>query len=140
MRDQARRTQARIINVLRGRGSTVDELAAALGLTRGAVRLHLANLGRDALVHVVGTRLDEAVPALCRYTRSGSNSRALLSAELHVLYERMAARKFDEFMRTVGPPSVAKLLAGRARPHGRVLARAEAASGLSAVLLVSRSS
>jgi predicted ArsR family transcriptional regulator len=127
-----RSTQARLIDVLRGRESTVDELAAALGVTRGAVRLHLANLERDALVHVVGTRPGATKPSRLYAVTAGLEqqlSRAyvpLLTAMLHVLSERMAARKFDEFMRTVGR----QLLTGRPRPHGSALARAEAASAL----------
>lgn len=133
LRGQAdRSTQARIIHVLRGREATVDEIAAALGVTRGAVRLHLANLQRDALVHVVGTRPGPTKPSrLYGITPSLEQqlSRAyvpLLTAILHVLSQRMSARKFDELMRTVGR----QLLAGRARPHGTALARAEAASAL----------
>ena len=133
LRGQAERsTQARIITLLRGRAATVDELAAALGVTRGAVRLHLANLQRDALVHVVGTRSGPTKPSrLYAVTPSLEQqlSRAyvpLLTAILHVLSERMSARRFDEFMRTVGR----QLLAGRARPHGSAIARAEAASAL----------
>ncbi len=133
MRGQAgRSTQARLITVLRGREATVDELAAALGVTRGAVRLHLANLERDALVHVVGTRPGATKPSRLYAVTAGLEqqlSRAyvpLLTAMLHVLSERMSARKFDEFMRTVGR----QLLTGRPRPHGSALARAEAASVL----------
>ena len=133
LREPAERTtQARIIAVLRAREATVDELAAALGVTRGAVRLHLANLQRDALVHVVGTRSGATKPSRLYAVTPGLEqqlSRAyvpLLTAILHVLSERMSARKFDEFMRTVGR----QLLTGRARPHGPALARAEAASAL----------
>jgi DeoR family transcriptional regulator, suf operon transcriptional repressor len=125
-------TQARIVHVLRGREATVDELAAALGVTRGAVRLHLANLQRDGLVHLVGTRPGPTKPSRLYGVTPGLEqqlSRAyvpLLTAILHVLSERMSARKFDEFMRTVGR----ELLTERARPRGSVLTRAEAASAL----------
>jgi len=132
-RERAQRsTPERIIDLLRGREATVDELAIALGVTRGAVRLHLANLQRDALVHVVGTRAGPTKPSRLYAVTPGLEqqlSRAyvpLLTAMLHVLSERMSARRFDELMRTVGR----QLLAGRARPHGSAVARAEAASAL----------
>jgi DeoR family transcriptional regulator, suf operon transcriptional repressor len=133
LREQAdRSTPERIIDLLRGREATVDELATALGVTRGAVRLHLANLQRDALVHVVGTRAGPTKPSRLYAVTPGLEqqlSRAyvpLLTAMLHVLSERMSAREFDELMRTVGR----QLLTGRARPHGSPLARADAASAL----------
>jgi predicted ArsR family transcriptional regulator len=125
-------TRARIIHLLRRREATVDDLAAALGVTRGAVRLHLANLERDALVQVVGTRPGATKPSRLYAVTAGLEqqlSRAyvpLLTAMLHVLSEQLSARKFDEFMRTVGR----QLLAGRARPRGPARARAEAASAL----------
>src|SRR5688500_6571139 len=133
LRGQAgRSTQARIVNVLRAREATVEELAVALGVTRGAVRLHLVNLQRDGLIHVVGTRPGTTKPSRLYAVTPGLEqqlSRAyvpLLTAMLHVLSERLSARKLDELMRTVGR----ELLAGRARPRGPALARAEAASAL----------
>jgi DeoR family transcriptional regulator, suf operon transcriptional repressor len=131
--DEAERsTQGRIISILRGREATVDDLATALGVTRGAIRLHLATLERDGLVHVVGTRAGPTKPSRLYAVTPGLEqqlSRAyvpLLTEILHVLSERMSTRKFDEFMRSVGR----RLLRGRARPHGSALARAQAASGL----------
>lgn len=49
-------TRGRIIKLVRGTASTVNELAAALGLTDNAVRAHLLSLERDGLVRQSGTQ------------------------------------------------------------------------------------
>src|ERR671925_187427 len=49
-------TRGRIISLLRRESRTVNDLAAALGLTDNAVRTHLDRLERDGLVHPSGTR------------------------------------------------------------------------------------
>jgi predicted ArsR family transcriptional regulator len=53
---QKQKTRARVIELLRGGRKTVDELAAALGLTDNAVRMHLAGLERAGLVRAEGVR------------------------------------------------------------------------------------
>jgi predicted ArsR family transcriptional regulator len=49
-------TRGKILNLLRTRESTVNELAEKLHLTDNAVRAHLANLERDRLVTQSGMR------------------------------------------------------------------------------------
>jgi predicted ArsR family transcriptional regulator len=49
-------TRGRIVALLRGTTSTVDELAKKLELTDNAVRAHLATLERDGLVQQHGVR------------------------------------------------------------------------------------
>src|SRR5919197_4867912 len=49
-------TRGRIVLLLRRGSRTVNELAAALGLTDNAVRTQLTALERDGLVHASGTR------------------------------------------------------------------------------------
>ncbi len=49
-------TRGRILALLRTGNRTVNELAAALGLTDNAVRAHLLSLERDRLVRQSGTR------------------------------------------------------------------------------------
>src|SRR5918911_1443665 len=49
-------TRGRTILMLRQGNRTVNDLAAALGLTDNAVRTHLDRLERDGLVHPSGTR------------------------------------------------------------------------------------
>ena len=47
-------TRGKILDLLRTREQTVNELAAALGLTDNAIRAHLASLERDGLAHQSG--------------------------------------------------------------------------------------
>src|SRR5436305_14812310 len=47
-------TRGKILDLLRTKEKTVNELAAALGLTDNAVRAHLLSLERDGLVHQSG--------------------------------------------------------------------------------------
>ena len=54
-------TRGRIVAILRRGRSSVDELAAALGLTDNAVRAHIATLERDGVVAVTGSRRDGTV-------------------------------------------------------------------------------
>src|ERR1051325_5897817 len=49
-------TRGKILDLLRAKDQTVNELAAALRLTDNAVRDHLLSLERDALVHRSGTQ------------------------------------------------------------------------------------
>ena len=49
-------TRGKILDLLRPKEQTVNELAAALGLTDNAVRVHLLSLERDGLVHHSGTQ------------------------------------------------------------------------------------
>src|SRR5215207_8128885 len=53
---QKLKTRARVIELLRHGRKTVDDLAAALGLTDNAVRMHLAGLEREGLVRAEGVR------------------------------------------------------------------------------------
>ena len=49
-------TRGRIVGLLRRGAKTVEELAAELGLTDNAVRLHLGTLERDGIVAAKGVR------------------------------------------------------------------------------------
>ena len=49
-------TRGRILDLLRARDQTVNDLAAALSLTDNAVRAHLLSLERDGLVRQSGVR------------------------------------------------------------------------------------
>lgn len=122
----------RIMVLLRRGGMTVDDLAAALGLSGNAVRPQLAVLERDGLVERAGVRRGASRPARV-YTLSHDAellfSRAyipILTELLHVLDSRLEPPEFDALMRQVG----GRLMAGRPRPAGDVRQRAEAASEL----------
>jgi predicted ArsR family transcriptional regulator len=54
-------TRGRIVAILRRGWRSVDELAAALGLTDNAVRAHIATLERDGVVASAGERRDGTV-------------------------------------------------------------------------------
>lgn len=49
-------TRGRILDLLRAKEQTVNDLAAALGLTDNAVRAHLLSLERDGLARQAGTQ------------------------------------------------------------------------------------
>ncbi len=49
-------TRGKILELLRPKDQTVNELAAALKLTDNAVRAHLLSLERDGLIHQSGTQ------------------------------------------------------------------------------------
>lgn len=101
-------TRGQIVALLRRASRTVNELAAALGLTGNAVRSHLSTLERDGLVTQVGVR---------RGTRKPNNAYDLtpeaeslfpkahapvLEQLLEVLDERLPAPERDAVLREVG--------------------------------------
>src|SRR3954465_10303420 len=49
-------TRGRVVSLLRRGPHTVEELAAALGLTDNAIRSHLATLERDGIIRQTGVR------------------------------------------------------------------------------------
>ena len=103
-------TRGRIVALLRRAGRSVDELAAALGLTGNAVRLHLEALEREGLVRTAGVRrgggagkpatLYEIAPA----AEPGFSNAYLpfLSALLDSLGDRLSTRELQAVMRDVG--------------------------------------
>src|SRR5437667_4582098 len=56
-------TRGRIVLLVRRSARTVDELAGLLGVTRNAVREHLATLERDGFLHRTGARRADGKPA-----------------------------------------------------------------------------
>ena len=128
-RDEPR---SRVISALRRGAMTLDQLVGEIGLTRTALRLHLATLERDGLVARRGLRAGRTKPAhVYELTEEAEQrlSRAyipVLTQLLHVLAQRLPHAEFDAVMRAVGR----ELLADRPRPRGPMRDRAEAASGL----------
>ena len=101
-------TRGRIILLLRRGSRTVNELAAALGLTDNAVRTQLTALERDGLVHASGTRPGTRKPNVT-YGLTPEAGRlfpkmysAVLRQLLDVLGERLSAKKLDDVVRTAG--------------------------------------
>jgi predicted ArsR family transcriptional regulator len=102
--------RGRIIALLRRGASTVEELAAELGVTDNAVRAHLQLLEREGLLRATGTRQGPGAgkPATT-YELSERSESALssayapvLTALLQTLAERMPPETLDDILRQVG--------------------------------------
>ena len=105
--------RGRIIALLRRGASTVEELAAELGVTDNAVRAHLQLLEREGLIQASGTRQGPGAgkPATT-YELSERSESALssayapvLTALLQILAERMPPESLDDILRQVGSGS-----------------------------------
>ncbi len=121
------------MELLRRGPMTVDQLAAALQLTRTAVQAQLATLQRDDLIEQKGTRRGASKPARMYGVTMQAEllfSRAyipILTELLHVLAQRMSAPEFDAIMHEVGR----RAMAGRvAAPRGQLGERVITASRL----------
>jgi predicted ArsR family transcriptional regulator len=125
-------TSGRILELLRRGPKTVDELAAALTLTRTAVRAQLASLERDELVAQRGSRRGTSKPSRIYGVTAAAEllfSRAyvpILTQLLHVLAQRMTAEQFDSIMHEVGRG----VMEGRSVPRGTLGERVTGASAL----------
>jgi predicted ArsR family transcriptional regulator len=112
---------------------TVDELAAALELTRSAVQGQLANLQHDQLVEQRGTRRGTSKPARTYAVTMQAEllfSRAyipILTQLVHVLAGRMSPGEFDSVMREVGRGAMAERTGPRS---GTLRDRVDRASAL----------
>jgi predicted ArsR family transcriptional regulator len=103
-----RSTRGRVILLLRRKGGTVNELAAALTLTDNAVRAHLIALERDGLVRQSGSRPGRRKPNVI-YDLTDKAEHLfpkvygdILRHLLDVLQERLSAKKLDEIACTAG--------------------------------------
>ena len=125
-------TAGRIMELLRRGPMTVDELAAALELTRTAVRAQLATLQHEELIEQRGTRRGTSKPARLYGVTTQAEllfSRAyipILTQLLHVLARRMSPAEFDSVMREVGRA----VMTGRPVPRGPLHDRVASASSL----------
>jgi predicted ArsR family transcriptional regulator len=139
--------RGRIIALLRRGSSTVEELAAELGVTDNAVRAHLQLLEREGLLQATGTRQGPGAgkPAttyeLSAHAESALSSAyaPVLTALLRTLAERMPPETLDEILREVGRRM------GPTSPAGgsldtRVRAAAKLLSGLGSEVDVERTS
>jgi predicted ArsR family transcriptional regulator len=129
-------TRGRIVVLLRRARHTVDELAAAVGLTDNAVRAHLATLERDGLVQQHGVRRGDGKPAsLYELTTEAEGlfpkaHAPVLGQLLTVLEERSSPDDMTSAMREVGQ----RLADGAPTAQGSPRARLEAAArGLAAL-------
>lgn len=128
-------TRGRLVELLRRSRQTVDELAAGLGLTDNAVRMHLAGLERDGLVRQEGVRRGGGAgkPATIYAVSPDAEplfSRAyvpVLSQLLAALADRLTPAELEALMREVGR----RLAAGQPAASDRALEpRVRAAAAL----------
>ena len=125
-------TRGRIVDLLRRKSHTVDELAAELHVTDNAVRLHLGVLERDGIARASGVRRDGAVgkPATIYDIDPSAEpmfSKAYLpfvSALLASLGDKLSVREHKAVMRDVGR----RLAAGTKSDATSLNERAELAS------------
>jgi len=103
-------SRAQILSLLRRGERSVDELAAAVGVSDNAVRLHLATLERDGLVHAARLRREGQVgkPAtVYAATRDGGDAHSkayepVLTSLLVTLAGRLDERELGDLLRDVG--------------------------------------
>ena len=125
-------TSGQIIEILRRRALTIDELASEMGLSRTAIRAQLVALQHDGFVEPRGLQRSLSKPARTYGVTAEAElmlSRAyvpILTQLLHVLSDRLPRSQLDEIMKDVGR----RLMIGRPAPHGTLEERVRAASGL----------
>ena len=125
-------TRGRMVLLLRRTAHTVDELTELLGITRNAVREHLATLERDGLVRRSGTRRGDGKPAhLYALTPEAAELfprgyAPVLGAVLDALPARLDPPSRTALFRDVA----AQLIAGRPVPRGDVRDRVAAGAEL----------
>ncbi len=135
-------TRGRIVELLRRAPLTVDDLAAALGLTDNAVRAQLSALERDGLVRQHGSRKGVRKPSLAYELAPGVEatlSRAYLPL-LEALVETLAASRHPAELRTLledaGRRAATAFAPLRGTPESKVTAASQtlnALGGLTAV-------
>lgn len=101
-------TRGRIVALLRGKTSTVNELAAHLGLTDNAVRSHLLSLERDRLVRQSGLQRGHRKPHFA-YELTAESERlfpkaydTLLNGLVSVLKGKFPPKELKNTLRQVG--------------------------------------
>jgi len=101
-------TRGRVVGLLRGKSSTVTELAEQLGVTDNAVRAHLLSLERDGLIRQSGVQRGTRKPHYA-YELTAEAERlfpkaydALLNQLITTLKGRLPPAALEEVLRDVG--------------------------------------
>jgi predicted ArsR family transcriptional regulator len=130
------RTRERVVELLSERpaGSTIAELAAALGLKRNAVRKHLVALAEAGQVTAERLRPASVGRPATRYRAVGAGAGDRAHHELaHVLLqavEGVEASEIERFaLRTGHPRPLAEMLGGLGFAPADISSAAEAAAG-----------
>jgi len=101
-------TRGKILDLLRPKDQTVNELAAALGLTDNAVRAHLLSLERDGLICQSGTQPGFRKPHVTYALTPDAEQifpksyGVLLDLILMVISRQLSPRELSAAMREVG--------------------------------------
>jgi predicted ArsR family transcriptional regulator len=101
-------TRGKVVGLLRGGPQTVNDLAAAVGLTDNAVRAHLTSLERDGLVRQCGSRPGFRKPNLTYELTAEAGQLfpkpydAALQQLLAVLGDRLGPAEMEAVLREVG--------------------------------------
>lgn len=126
-------TRGRVLDLLRHGVATVEALAAELGLTDNAVRVHLAALERDGLVRETGVQRGGVGKPATVYGIAPDAEPAFSHAYIPLLQSLLAALaddlprdRLERVMRDVGRRMAASL----PQPHGNVRQRVALAAGL----------
>ena len=125
-------TRGRIVLLVRRSARTVDELTQLLGVTRNAVREHLATLERDGLVQRSGVRRGDGKPAqLYALTPEAAELfprgyAPVLQGLLDELTKQFSPESLEGLLRGVGH----RLADGRPIPRGGVRERLAAGAEL----------
>ena len=126
-------TRGRVVALLRQGDMTVDELAAALGLTDNAVRAHLVTLERDSLVQP-GERRGGRVGKPATSYRISPQAELLLSKAylplLTGLLDALGDQLPVEQLRPLFQEAGTRMAAGVEQPRGDLRRRVQAASQL----------
>jgi predicted ArsR family transcriptional regulator len=111
-------TRGRIVSLLRGGSSTVNELASSLELTDNAVRAHLLSLERDGLIRQSGVQRGPRKPHFA-YELTAEAERlfpkaydALLNQLITALKGRLPPAALEDVLREVGRSLAARHASG----------------------------
>jgi predicted ArsR family transcriptional regulator len=114
-------TRGQIVALLRGGSRSVDELAAELGLTDNAVRVHLGILQREEIVRAAGVRREGSVGKPAVLYEIAPEAQPLFSRA----YAPLLAALLSELRAHAKPGELRRLL----KRVGRRMASGEGANG-----------
>lgn len=134
-------TQARILALLRRSDQTIGTLAASLGLTDNAVRLHVTALARDGFIQDAGTKRDTGGKPARVYALSRQGEELFPKAYatvLAALIERIAREegrgRAVQLLRAVGAELAPQTAGAASRQAGDQSAGAESAEAAAAAI------